>query len=167
MKTNDRRRLVTMLRPLLLFLILLGLTTPALAEPISRIHYQAWDAGVDVNLAERTLVRGEVHYEYASEVSGNPSGSSSVNHPTLKITPEQVEALRAFVEECGFMDLEEAYGAPADERYYPYEITVYLKGGETRSVLFRSNPGYDDAPEAFQKLEDYLNDLTGSSTSED
>lgn len=148
--------------PLLYVLLLLCLAVPTLAEPITRIHYQAWDGGVDVDLVERTLVRGEIQYEYPSEVSGTPSGSSSVKHPTLKLTPEQVDDLRTFVEECGFMELDEAYGAPPDDRFYPYEITVYLEGGKTQSVLYRSNPGYGDAPAAFQKLQDYLTNLTGT-----
>lgn len=149
-------------RTLTLLLFFLALSAPGLTEPIVRVRYQAWNSGVDVDLVKQTLVRGEVHYEYSSQVSGTPSGSSSVKHPELKLTDDQVQALREFVEECGFLKLDEAYGAPSDQRYYPYEITVYFEGGEKRSVVYRSNPGYDEAPKAFRKLQQYLNELSGS-----
>ncbi|MBN1674178.1 MAG: hypothetical protein JXR37_24225 [Kiritimatiellae bacterium] len=137
--------------------------TPAEPAPaagqVTRIRYASWQETIDIDAARRTIVQTLTEYEYPNPVSGTPSRSRTRTVLDGMLTPEQIDALQAFVGESGFMALKPAYGAPDDQRYYPYAITVHVGGRKPKEVVYRSNPSYEEMPEPFRKLEAYLQEL--------
>jgi hypothetical protein len=75
------------------------------------------------------------------------------------LTAEQLDALDRMVGESGFFALSGAYGAPETDRHYPYRLTI-TRGKQSQGVIYRSNPAYEAAPEAFRSIEEHLLDLS-------
>jgi hypothetical protein len=141
----------------LLFLVLNAATCrQQMANDEVRVRYSS--AFEDIEIAADILTYTKTTYEYDNPVSATPSGSSSTSfHKAL--SRSEVRKLSSFIMESGFMELGPAYGAPEEQRYYPYEIHVKL-GEITKVVMFRSNPSYEEAPEAFRKVDEYLHQLS-------
>jgi len=59
----------------------------------------------------------------------------------------------------GFFNLDDAYGAPQDQRHYPYTLQVEING-QQKKVIYRSNPSFDEAPYSFKTLESTLFNLS-------
>lgn len=123
---------------------------------IVHVAYKSWKRSVDVDLVARTLARSRTEYTYPSRTSGTPSSARTLSEPEVEITREQARAVAALVFSSGFMDLGPEHGAPEDQRFYPYRITVRAADGAEKTVLFRSNPSYEGKPEAFANLEEHL-----------
>ncbi len=124
------------------------------------VVFDAWDEDLRIDAEAMTLVHTRTEYKYDRPEADTPSGSTVHTLLEGKVTREQVEALEKFVRECGFLDLKEGYGAPEDHRYYPYRLTVVFRGGKKKTVEFRSNPDFEKRPEAFDKLEKHLYELS-------
>jgi len=76
------------------------------------------------------------------------------------LSKEQVGKLKQTVEESGFMELNDTYGAPEEQRYYPYNLKVKI-GEREKEVLFPSTPSFESEPEAFKKVKEFLFSLSG------
>ena len=101
----------------------------------------------------------ETKHKYSNPTSSTPSGSTVQKRVNNKmLTDTQAKDLLAFIQTSGFEALKTEYGAPTNQRYYPYSITINL-GNRTKEVIFRSNPSYEKKPVAFEKVEKYLLDL--------
>jgi len=96
-------------------------------------------------------------YEYDNMTSDVPSGSSVSTH-NFVFDKEMLNKLMEVFETSGFFDLKLEYGAPETERYYPYSIN-FQSSTKKHSVLFRSNPSFESAPEGFSKVEKYILDI--------
>ncbi len=134
---------------------------PAETRQVTVVSYRSWKQTVGVDLMGRLLSRSHTEYAYSSPTSGTPSSASTISETPVAIGAAKVEEVRALVLGSGFLDLENAYGAPEGERHYPYRIIVKFDGGDRKEVLFRSNPTHEAKPEAFAKLEAFLLGLDG------
>lgn len=74
----------------------------------------------------------------------------------IPLNGTQLQALLEMIQSSDFLYLPlNEYGAPQDERAYPYHLHV-LTGGQEKSVFFYSNPSYAPAPVPFARLEEYV-----------
>jgi hypothetical protein len=76
------------------------------------------------------------------------------------VSEQEVRSLLDTADGCGFFSLNDAYGAPGDERYYPYEISI-TRDSRKKIVIFRSNPSYAGAPPCFVALQEKITALAG------
>jgi hypothetical protein len=127
---------------------------------LSSAVYRAWDEEIRVDADAMTILHTQTQFEYADPTSAVPASSRVEKLLEGKVTPEDVEALAKFIGQSRVMDLKPQYGAPEGERHYPYGLEVRFRGGELKKVEFRSNPAYGDPPEAFQRFEKHLKDLS-------
>ncbi|HMQ48458.1 MAG TPA: hypothetical protein PKA00_13640 [Saprospiraceae bacterium] len=68
----------------------------------------------------------------------------------------QLQALQEMIQSSDFLYLPlNEYGAPQDERAYPYHIKI-ITGDQEKSVFFYSNPTYAPAPVPFARMEEYV-----------
>ena len=95
--------------------------------------------------------------EYKNPISAAPT-KIITQTKNKKLTSCQLEKLQKLIQTSGFMNLAAEYGAPNNQRYYPYSISVTL-GKKENKVIYRSNPTYGSSPEAFRIVEDYLHQL--------
>ena len=91
---------------------------------------------------------------FDNPVSSNPS-SSKLEEKNYSLTRKEVYDLIKLIQDTKFFELEKFYGAPETERYYPTSIFIKMLGKE-KEVLYRSNPSFTAAPDAFNQLEKYL-----------
>ena len=130
--------------------------------PTLQIHYAAWNESIRIDGATGSFKHTTTDFEYESPTSGNPK-SSTVNIMAEGTVDEaQQTALAQFVNDSGFLTLDESYGAPEDQRFYPYELKVMLPDGFEKNVMFRSNPEFEESPEEFKAVVDELRKLSKS-----
>ena len=99
--------------------------------------------------------------QYDNPISSMPSSRKEIIK-TAVLSPADLSALKSLIKENRFMSLPKTeYGGSAEERYYPYSITVKTNGKQ-KEVLYRSNPapGTEQAPQAFSDLEKKINEIT-------
>lgn len=124
------------------------------------IKYQSSFEEVKIQGTKGEYVR--VEYDYGDVPSGTPN--SVIRHSqTFSLSQEEVKDLLAKLDQVGFWELDSMYGAPADQRYYPYRISIQL-GKEFKEVIYRSNPSYDGLPQAFREAEKLIIQLAKSKT---
>ncbi len=115
------------------------------------LHYTGPKNKIMVNESSLTHYRKEEHHAPGS-VSATPK---SVTTNTLldkaPLNKAQIDLLKEALSN-GFMELKPDYGAPTNERHYPFYINVSFNG-QNKEVLFRSNPSYGPAPDAFKEVE--------------
>lgn len=104
-----------------------------------------------IEIEDHTIHMTVSIHEYDNPASSVPS-STRVLKKTARVTPEQMDSLRALLKQVGFWKLDPSYGAPATERHYPYTIEARV-GRRSRTVTFRSHPMYGPAPDAFKQVE--------------
>jgi hypothetical protein len=121
------------------------------------VRYDSWSD--DITVENKHLKHVATEYEFDNPARGVPSASRAVIRTDADLTDAQWEDLRRFIRTSGFDALGDAYGAPEGVRYYPYTLIITL-GKSTEQVTFRSNPGYESAPEAFGAIQEYLIDLS-------
>ncbi|MBX7058611.1 MAG: hypothetical protein K1X75_11145 [Leptospirales bacterium] len=111
------------------------------------------------------IVEDQIRHTLRHEAFDNPASPvpASVQLQTRRATlnAAQRQALVATIRDSGFLDLGPSYGAAEGERYYPYRLEVNLDG-RANNVLFRSNPAFERAPQAFSRIEAALTELLGS-----
>jgi hypothetical protein len=112
------------------------------------------------------IMKGEVitllewEEQYDNPISSMP-GSRKEIIKTSVISSDDLSALKNLIKENRFMSLpKNEYGGSAEERYYPYSITV-TTNGKQKKVLYRSNPspGTEQAPQAFTNLEKKIDEI--------
>jgi len=123
------------------------------------IIYDSWTERIEIE--EGRLSYFVTRYEYEKPYMATPS-SSQVDTVALArpLSPRQLHELASTVRSSGFFSLDDAYGAPEGHRYYPYAITVIMPEKE-KTVSFRSNPEFEEAPPAFQVVEKKLREVAG------
>jgi len=112
-------------------------------------------------LKGNSIMVQEWEEQYDNPISSMP-GSRKEIIKTAVISPSDLSALKNLIKTNGFMSLpKNEYGGSAEERYYPYSITVKTKGKQ-KKVLYRSNPApaTEQAPQAFNDLEKKINEIT-------
>jgi len=103
-----------------------------------------------------------IQQQFDNPVSATPSSmKTSTTKGTL--SAEQIAKLRKLILGNGFMALDQYYGAPERQRYYPYTIDVSIDG-KKKIVTFRSNPSYPGSPEPFKAVEAMLDQLSSAAT---
>ncbi|NES64241.1 MAG: S8 family serine peptidase [Okeania sp. SIO2D1] len=128
--------------------------------PISTVNYNSWID--EITIKNKHIKHVKTEYEFDNPVSSIPSGWSTSVITDTNLTDKQWEDLNNFIKNSGFENLESAYGAPENMRYYPYSLTIGW-GEVKKEVLYRSNPSYGKPPEAFWKVKDYLLKLSEDS----
>ena len=109
-----------------------------------------------ISIQDGRISYRKTEYFYSRPQLATPD--SSVKHLILDkqaITYTQLDQLKKQLEESGFFELQSVYGAPQDERSYGYAIEVYT-GEQSQTVLFRSNPSYEEAPTSFHTAENLI-----------
>ncbi|MCX7024547.1 MAG: hypothetical protein NT080_07995 [Spirochaetes bacterium] len=101
-------------------------------------------------------------YSYDSPIADTPSGQRNEDF-IVALDGSQAAALRKAVmaDADAFFAMNDWYGAPAGQRYYPYSLTIQI-GERSKTVLYRSNPGYDEPPEPFGRLVGAVTTLLGT-----
>ncbi|MBD2449017.1 hypothetical protein H6G76_18020 [Nostoc sp. FACHB-152] len=119
------------------------------------IEYSAPTVSMKIKNLELTwVVRTE---KYKNPISAIPN-QITTETKSRKLTNAQLEQLKKLIQSNGFMNLRAEYGAPINQRYYPYSILV-RNGKQYQKVLYRSNPAFGNSPQAFQQVESYLQQL--------
>jgi hypothetical protein len=141
------------MRPRPVFIALLALLLP-LSQAWSRppalsLDYSSPERDVTIS-GGRIAVRSFV-YAYDNPASATPS-SVRVETNSRPLSPGELSALEASLRTNRFFNLRNAYGAPGRERHYAYALTV-ATGGRKKTVIFRSNPSWPGADEAFHRIE--------------
>jgi hypothetical protein len=114
--------------------------------------------GQTVTIKGNSVDYSLISYHYKNQVSDTPDSVKTKElHKTL--SDQVLSDLKKEIRTSGFMLLKESYGAPENERYYAYSLSIQL-GNQKKKVIFRSNPSYRPAPEAFSKLEKTIKDIT-------
>jgi len=109
-----------------------------------------------ISIVNQTVQITEQNPKFDNPVSAIPS-STNPTTKTIKLTDSQFNDLKQLVESSGFMDLKEReYGAPKTERGYPYVLKIQ-HNSKQKAVIYKSHPNYPSCPEAFSKIEKYLN----------
>jgi len=122
--------------------------------PSGFVHYTS--AFEEIKVTPDSLFHTIITSEYDNPVSSVPSSSTSKTN-AYKIENYQFTEVQQYIENAGFWNLNDAFGAPENERYYPYEISVKW-GDKTKKALYRSSPGAEAAPSEFQNVVKYLQD---------
>jgi len=122
-------------------------------EAILSVHYHSWTD--EISFENKQIKHTITKYKYDNLVSATPSEVIRSVIADTALTDQQWENLKNFIRNCGFEKLENAYGAPENERYYPYTLTINW-GTERKEVRYRSNPSYDKPPEIFKNIEEFL-----------
>ncbi len=120
----------------------------AAAEPL--LIYTAPFQQIQLS-ADFRLVMVEDLAEYDNPVSSIPSRRTRVEH-VHQLTREEGTALLRFIQESGFYDLEDSYGAGEGKRSYPFSIFV-RDGALEKEVRYHSRPDTEARPEAFVRVE--------------
>ena len=121
------------------------------------IHYQSWTDEISIEKKHMKHMRTE--YEYANPFSATPSGQRKLVIVDNALTDQQWTQIKGFVRDSGYENLEDTYGAPKDERYYPYLLSI-SQDNVRKDTKYRSNPNYDEPPESYQIIERYLFNLS-------
>jgi len=129
---------------------------------LASILYDAWDEDIRVDASTMTIVHTQTEYVYDSPISGNPKGSKLLKLLDGHVTEGQVETLGNCVRDARFMELGVSYGAPEEQRYYPYRLEVGCARGDKKVVEYRSSPFFVKAPEGFKSVVSCLQDLSAS-----
>jgi hypothetical protein len=140
------------------------LSPPSLAEevaagPAATEHILIYNAPFQrlILSSDLRLLHIEERAEYDTPVSSTPSRTSTVE-TVCQLAPEDATALLRFIQESGFYDLKDAYGAEATARSYPHSIFV-RDGVQEKEVVYRSRPDTEAAPEAFLQVEKKISHL--------
>lgn len=133
--------------------------------PTLQVNYAAWNEAITIDGKTGALKHTKTEHEYDNPVSGTPSGQTVHTVAEGTLTEEQMTALATFINDAGFLLLDSEYGAPENQRYYPYRLSVMLPDGFEKDVIFRSNPEFGDEPEEFKAVVEELKRISGSITS--
>lgn len=115
---------------------------------------------LDISIADKKITKVKTtHYFAETNFSSVPDSMSTETLMDAVVLSDSImNELNSLLDE-NFWDLEEQYGAPEQQRYYPYVISAEMIG-KSKTVTYRSNPSFDLAPQAFSTLEAFLKDLT-------
>jgi hypothetical protein len=131
-----------------------------LREAVSSDLYLMYDsADDDIEIEARHIRHVRTRYKFDSPMTVVPSSSQTEELVDADLTQAEYDELVRFIHESGFESLAPAYGAPVDRRHYPYVLTVGF-GDERKVVTYRSNPSYDEAPERFKRVKEYVLQLS-------
>lgn len=122
------------------------------------VTYNSPWMGITVENKKVTMVT-TTHYFNKNNFSSVPDSTSTettVDGKTL--SDSTLNVLMNILDEQDFWELNDNYGAPESQRFYPYVLSARTID-QFKKVTFRSNPGYDLAPKAFTDLENFLKNL--------
>ncbi len=113
-----------------------------------------------IQIQNGLLIFSEISEEFDNPISAIPT-NRSVQTRTIIMSDEELKQILEYIENLGFMSLENEYGAPQKERHYPYSIKLKLNN-VSKEVIYRSNPQYDHEPEEFRAIGAFLSNLVNS-----
>lgn len=128
------------------------------AEAPFAINYQSHQHSIKITDSIFSHHRLQHHFPENSPSSVPDSISKLVLIDQIPLNNFQINELQKTVNN-GFLKLGDAYGAPQDQRHYPYSILVKTNGIQ-KKVIYRSNPSFDEAPYPFKTLESVLFNLS-------
>lgn len=141
----------------LLLLLIVGELFAQVAPKVKQIHLEYKSPSRSITIKDTSFVITNRKEVYDNPVSSIPS-SSTFEDKSYSLTRKEVYNLIKFLQDQNFFELENAYGAPEAERHYPTKIFIKMLGKE-KEVIYRSNPSFGSAPDSFQKIERYLNEI--------
>ncbi|KAA3635775.1 MAG: hypothetical protein DWQ02_09315 [Bacteroidetes bacterium] len=115
---------------------------------------------LDITIADKKMTKVKTtHYFAETNFSSVPdSMSTETLMDGVVLSDSIMNELNTLLDEQNFWELEEQYGAPEQQRYYPYVISAEMMG-KSKTVTYRSNPSYDLAPQAFTQVEAFIKTL--------
>jgi hypothetical protein len=128
-----------------------GSASSSAVAPVHHLEIRYESPGLSATLRDTALEFVKKTYSYPHPAATTPSEVKQTRG-AVTLSATQLENLRSVMTNSGFMKLKPAYGAPEEERHYPYMLEVTLDG-ESRSVVYRSNPSYLPAPQAFSQVQ--------------
>jgi hypothetical protein len=144
--------------------LILSATIFAQGKPNSKIedfYLEYASSSKTIIIKGNSIIIQEWQEQYDNPISSMPASRKEMIKTSV-LTPFDLLTLKNLIKANGFMSLSKTeYGGSAEERYYPYSITVKTKGKQ-KKVLYRSNPtpGTEQAPQAFSDLEKKINEIT-------
>jgi hypothetical protein len=121
---------------------------------VKQIQLEYKTSNKSIQVRDTSLIITEKKDVFDNPASSIPS-SSKFEDKNYTLTKKEVYDLIKFIQDNKFFDLNDSYGAPEAERNYPTQIFIKMLGNE-KEVVYRSNPSFESAPEAFNKIETYL-----------
>jgi len=134
-------------------LLVFGLVWPA---SMVRVEYEAPFMSISMDAFTLQLSRTVIQDVQSPVAIPQTTGTENLS---ISVSGEDYRRIVALVEHPDFLLLENTYGAPESERFYPYRLTV-TQWWKQKTVVFRSNPSWPGAPKAFLFLEQELLRLT-------
>lgn len=128
------------------------------SRQVNRLQLSYNSSTLRINIEDSKILVTRIEQEFANPVSPIPSATRAIRTQG-ELSQAQLDGLRKRIETSGFWKLKDAYGAPDGQRFYPYRIDLNLDG-QSKQVLYRSNPSYESAPSAFTEVESLLRELS-------
>ncbi len=134
--------------------------TPVVEAPknIFKVTYNSPWTAITIEEEKITKVKTKHHFNEDNFTSVPDSTSLHKLMEGVAFSDSLSTKLKQILNDDKFWELEDAYGAPEGQRYYPYTISA-TQNEKTKTVVFRSNPSFGLAPEVFRTLEKFLNEL--------
>lgn len=128
------------------------------------VTYKGWQESI--HISNRQISHSKTEFFFSQPQHSTPD--SSVRHQLLDaqaISTSQWRKLTAQLVDSGFFELDSQYGAPPSSRHYLYSIEIKFPAPyHSHTVVYRSNPAYGSAPEAFEKTKRILQEFADSLT---
>lgn len=137
------------------FSILLSLSAQvAPKQKMKQIFLEYKSTTKTIKINDTLLTITERKDTFDNPVSSIPS-KSTLEDRDYTLSKKEIYDLTKFIQDNKFFDLEDSYGAPEKERNYPTSILIQMHKKE-KTVVYRSNPSFSDAPDSFKKIESYI-----------
>lgn len=135
-------------------------TAPVVIDPLELLTVSYDSPWMDISIEKKQITKIKTQHHFKE--SNFSSVPDSISTQTLKdremLSDSILNEMQKLLDDKKFWELEDNYGAPEGQRFYPYTITA-KKDTLTKTVVFRSNPSYGLAPDAFREVEKFLTEL--------
>jgi hypothetical protein len=131
---------------------------PEVVKNIFKVTYNSPWTAITIEEGKITKVKTEHHFNDDNFSSVPDSTSTHKLKDGIVLSDSLNNELKKLLDNKQFWELEDIYGASENSRYYPYTISA-INGEKSKTVVFRSNPSFGLAPEAFRDIETFLIEL--------
>lgn len=136
------------IRSLLIFLFsILSLFQFSMSQNQAKFVLDYASSNEEIHIRDLEAEKVNIEYRYDNPTSATPSLKMEEKVPT-GLTKNDLRTLKKKLKKARFWKLKEELGAPKEQRFYPYSLHIKM-GDKEKTVIFRSNPDFEDAPKAF------------------
>lgn len=129
-----------------------------LPKNVFKVTYNSPWTAITIEEGKITKVKTQHHFNDDNFSSVPDSTSVHKVMEGVAFSDSLTTGLKKMLNDKNFWELDDAYGAPDDYRHYPYTISAILNE-KSKTVVFRSNPSFGLAPDAFNLIESFLKEV--------